>query len=208
MRELDVSYCNLPTSVITSLLTRATTLEVSSPASCLDSTTHTRATSILIWPIHTRALQQQCIQSPGGCGNQSQGIGQKLTPGLHTGAGDQRLRWRHERDLGRPACARHAPAAPADAVRGRLQAPALLLAGPAPGLRAGRGCPGGPALCWHVLAARHRQHLLAGIPCGSHRQVHLLLSSVSGLSVWEFASGHQPAWGRMLPPATFLLSAI
>ena len=29
VRELDVSYCNLPTSVITSLLTRATTLEVS-----------------------------------------------------------------------------------------------------------------------------------------------------------------------------------
>ena len=28
VRELDVSYCNLPTSVITSLLTRATTLEV------------------------------------------------------------------------------------------------------------------------------------------------------------------------------------
>ncbi len=30
VRELDVSYCNLPTSVITSLLTRATTLEVCS----------------------------------------------------------------------------------------------------------------------------------------------------------------------------------
>ena len=30
VRELDVSYCSLPTSVITSLLTRATTLEVSS----------------------------------------------------------------------------------------------------------------------------------------------------------------------------------
>lgn len=28
MRDLDVSYCNLPTSVITSLLSRATTLEV------------------------------------------------------------------------------------------------------------------------------------------------------------------------------------
>ena len=28
VRELDVSYCNLPTGVITSLLTRATTLEV------------------------------------------------------------------------------------------------------------------------------------------------------------------------------------
>ena len=29
MRELDVSYCNLPTKVITSLLIRATTLEAS-----------------------------------------------------------------------------------------------------------------------------------------------------------------------------------
>ena len=29
VRELDVSYCKLPTSIITSLLTRATTLEVS-----------------------------------------------------------------------------------------------------------------------------------------------------------------------------------
>ena len=29
VRELDVSYCNLPTEVITSLLTRATTLEAS-----------------------------------------------------------------------------------------------------------------------------------------------------------------------------------
>ena len=28
VRELDVSYCQLPTSIITSLLTRATTLEV------------------------------------------------------------------------------------------------------------------------------------------------------------------------------------
>ncbi len=31
VRELDVSYCNLPTSIITSLLTRATTLEVRTP---------------------------------------------------------------------------------------------------------------------------------------------------------------------------------
>ena len=39
VRELDVSYCNLPTDIITSLLTRATTLEVRTcwllPSSCM-----------------------------------------------------------------------------------------------------------------------------------------------------------------------------
>jgi hypothetical protein len=57
VRELDVSYCNLPTEVITSLLTRATTLEVNSSIPILDCCwVRKRMSGMSVLHVHGQAL--------------------------------------------------------------------------------------------------------------------------------------------------------